>query len=268
LVGRERLAGALSLSALFRNSLGTVAPALAGALVAWWSITAFFVLLVVLYCVVVSLVALLPHLHSPDTNSQGLATDLVYGIRYSVSTPKIRGFLMLGVFGAFANAYLPLIPIVVRDTLESGPYVFGLLWTCRGIGAIAGSPVSSLLKVNGRLGLALIVTATLYATSMVGLSLAANVYSAAVAMVMIGILTPIWLNTLTAGVQLSVTTEMRGRTMSVLTVVTRSIGPLGWLFGGAAALLLDTQEALWLFAAALSGANILAYLSSRSLRST
>ncbi|MDE2837234.1 MAG: MFS transporter [Chloroflexota bacterium] len=268
LVGRERLAGALSLSALFRNSLGTAAPALAGVLVGWWSITAFFVLLVVLYCIVVSLVALLPRMHPPDTNSKGLATDLVNGIRYSLSTPRIRGFLMLGVFGAFANAYLPLIPIVVRDTLDSGAYVFGLLWTCRGVGAVAGSPVSSFLKVNGRLGLVLVVTATLYAASLVGLSFARDVYSAAAAMVTIGILTPIWLNTLTAGVQLSVASEMRGRAMSVLTVVTRSIGPLGWLIGGAAALLLDAQEALWLFAAILSGTNIVAYLSSRSLRST
>jgi predicted MFS family arabinose efflux permease len=62
------------------------------------------------------------------------------GMRFVTHTRALQIVLIRGsAFFIFASATWSLFPLIVRQELQRGPEIYGLLLTCIGIGAVAGA---------------------------------------------------------------------------------------------------------------------------------
>jgi predicted MFS family arabinose efflux permease len=80
-----------------------------------------------------------------------------------------------------------------------------------------------------------------------------------------GVSAGIWLNLLTALVQLAAAPEMRGRVMGVSTMAYQLIG-LGWLIGGTLASLLGLEATVLAGGITFAGASIAVFAMSEEMR--
>ena len=143
LVGEELRANAIALSQVAFNASRIWAPAAAGAMVATVAIGAAGAYFAMAGLYVLSLISLAALPRSParsDATRQSIAGDLVAGVRYAWSEPRLRG--MLGFF--FVTIMLGLssttvLPGLVENELGREAEAFGLLQTVNAVGGLAAS---------------------------------------------------------------------------------------------------------------------------------
>lgn len=141
IVPREDVPTAVSLNSMSFNLMRSIGPALGGALVAAAGAAVAFAFNALSYLALIG--ALLSW--KPERRPQGLPREqfgsaVMAGVRYVSMSPNLikvmfRGFL----FGGFAIAVLALLPIITRDMLAGGAFVYGVLLGCFGLGAIVGA---------------------------------------------------------------------------------------------------------------------------------
>lgn len=69
------------------------------------------------------------------------------GLRYVAMSPNLLRVILRGFwFGLSAIALLALLPVVVRETLNSNAIVYGILLGCFGMGAVAGAILNARLR--------------------------------------------------------------------------------------------------------------------------
>jgi MFS family permease len=228
MVGREDLLNAIALNSSIFNAARTVGPALAGILVALIGEGLAFALNAVSYVAVLSGLALmrLPPRSAPPSQPRG--SQLQEGLGYIAGNPHVRALLIqAGAIAFFGFAYLPLMPVFARDVLQAGPS--GLGWLMTSVGA--GSLLSALgLAQFGRhlpRGRILSIALLLHPLMMIGFTTARVLPLAMVLLFfagMCGVAGMALTNTL---LQSIVPDALRGRVMSVYTLLLMGLSPLG-----------------------------------------
>ena len=177
-------------------------------------------------------------------------------------------FRFLTAVAILGHSYHVLVPILARDVLGAGPEGFGLLMAVSGLGAFLGGlalarrltrrpPMPSFLG-----GLAL------FLMGLLALSLVRNYYLALGAMALIGVGMVTQLSTGNSLLQLNVPDQMRGRIMSLFSLIIIGSVPFGSMLYGIVATYLGPSLAITLgslSAAAVSGFIFLRYPSLRHL---
>jgi MFS family permease len=188
LVPRPQLQAAIGLNTIGMNLARSVGPALAGLIVAASGPGVVFALNAV------SFLATIFALHSwkrapkeSELPAERLAGAVRAGLRFARHAPELRAVLTRGVaFFVFASAPWALLPLIVRQELQSGPSTYGMFLACMGIGAIGGALL--LPGVRGRVSRDRIVAGAtvLYVLAMLALAHSGNVYAAGAAMFFMG----------------------------------------------------------------------------------
>jgi predicted MFS family arabinose efflux permease len=188
LVQRGELQAAISLNTMGMNVARSIGPALAGVIVAVAGPGAVFILNAISFLAVI---AALKTWQRPPSVSE-LPAERVFGavragLRYARHSPELRAVLTrAAAFFVFASGSWALLPLIVRQQLNSGPGIYGLFLACMGIGAIAGALL--LPYVHARISRDQTVAGAtgLYSMAMLALAHSANVYAAGVAMLLTG----------------------------------------------------------------------------------
>ena len=141
LVQRAELQAAIGLNTMGMNVARSVGPALAGLIVAAAGSGMVFILNAVSFLAVI---AALKSWQRPQSMSElpaeRVAGAIRAGLRYARHSPELRAVLTRGAgFFVFASASWALLPLIVRQELNSGPGTYGLFLACMGLGAIAGA---------------------------------------------------------------------------------------------------------------------------------
>ncbi len=188
LVQRAELQAAIGLNTIGMNVARSVGPALAGLIVAAAGSGMVFILNAVSF---VAVIAALMSWQRPQSMSElpaeRVAGAVRAGLRYARHSPELRAVLTRGAgFFVFASASWALLPLIVRQQLNSGPGTYGLFLACMGLGAIAGALL--LPQVHARLSRDWSVAGAtvLYSLAMLALAHSGNVYTAGVAMLLTG----------------------------------------------------------------------------------
>ena len=169
IVPMEGLLGANALMAQAFYSARVVAPALAGALVAWLGEKSCFYLdsasFVFSAAMIMALVIVRPG--APQGTSSktvnSLAHEFTVGVRF-IFTHAALSFVMIAMTAAMfvLSCFSPLISVYVRDFLRAGSVVFGVVSSLVGVGLIVGTQMvtrlarsrsHSHISVTGLLGL-------------------------------------------------------------------------------------------------------------------
>ncbi len=236
MVGKEDLMNAIALNSSMFNGARVIGPAVAGILVAkigeGWCFAANSISYI---AVIVGL--MLMHVHSPARISKhSPVEEIIEGFRWVNQTKIIRALLLLiGLVSLVGMPYTVLMPIFADKILHGGARGLGILMGATGVGALFGA--LTLAAKTGVKGLGRWVT-----LSCAGLGISLFCFSFS---------TSLWLSVallLPAGysmmlqmacsntlIQTMVPDQLRGRVMSVYSMMFMGMAPFGAFFGGALA---------------------------------
>ena len=237
MVGKSDLMNAIALNSGMFNAARIVGPALAGLLIARWGMApAFFFNALSFLPVLAALTAIrtdgLPH---PRT-ARRLATEIREGVAYAVATPRILLTLtMVLAVSAFLFNYNVMVPLLARDVLHQEARGFGLLMTTLGVGAVAGAVTLALSRQGRPPVVALAVPALVQGVATALLGAVGSVRPAAVLLLIMGFCGILFMAGSNSTLQLTVPDDLRGRVMSLHTLVFAGVTPFGSLLVGSLA---------------------------------
>jgi len=269
LVPSEALAGAIALYSATWQGSALFGPALAGATIALVSLAGAFYLNAASYLAVVIALFLLIGIpeRSAGGRRRGLLDDLGAGLRYVRSTPLVGTLILLAALtNLFGRGYQYLLPVFARDILRVGATGLGFMTSAPGAGALLGALLvasAGAIAHKGRLLFAAMLAFSLLLTLA---AFSRQFELSLVALFGVGLTFIVFSSMLTTMLQLTIVAEMRGRVLSLLTVVQQGFNPFGGLLAGAVATLTGTPNAVALGAAVVAAAGLVALATAPAVR--
>lgn len=232
--GRDDLMNAIALNSSIFNVARIVGPALAGLVMGTWGPGAAFYLNAASFVAVIWGLLLIPARPPQRATQDGrLLEHLKEGLLYVGRVEKVGGpLILLGVLSTFAMNFNVLVPVYAKSVLHQSARGYGLLMSFLGAGALVGAlslagrarrgPDPRLLLVAGAgLGLFQLLLAGVKDYVLAGVVLALMGWSMIT-----------FISSVNSTIQLTVPDELRGRVMSLYSLLLAGVTPLGALFAG------------------------------------
>jgi len=166
------------------------------------------------------------------------------GLAYAGRTPRVRLTLGLALVASFCifnfSVYVPLLS---KTVLGLGPEGFGYLMACLGVGAVAGA--LTLGTLGGRPPSPGMIAGVLVVAcgGLCGLGFVGRIWTAAPLLVLTGFTGIVVVAACNTSLQLLAPDALRGRVMSLYTLVSGGIFPLGAFWVGALSQAWDVSTA-------------------------
>jgi predicted MFS family arabinose efflux permease len=231
LVERKDLSAAVGINSLSFNSARVVGPAVAALIIQLWGASAafafnaasFFIFIMILFVVKIDL----PPRREPKPISN-IPAEVLEGILYCLRAPGIaQMFVLLTVVALCGRAYVELLPGFADGVFNRGVEGLGIMHAAAGVGAIIGSVL--LARRGTVIGLTRIVSWMLLVLG-VALLLFASTSNFWFAVVCVGVT---GFATVVVGVgeqqllQNAVSSDLRGRVMSIYGMLSRGAPAIG-----------------------------------------
>jgi len=237
MVGKVDLMNAIALNSSMFNASRVLGPAVAGILVAGigegWC---FFANGVSYIAVIIGL--LLMHV-SPRERAVPHASALkhvIEGFRFVLRSPAVHALLMLlGVVSLTGMPYTVLMPIFADRILHGGAAALGWLMGAAGVGALAGALLLASRQTLKGLSRWVAMAASGFGIALILFSLSRDLRLSEALLVPIGFAMMIEMGSSNTLIQSMVPDQLRGRVMSVYSMMFMGMAPVGSLLAGAAA---------------------------------
>ena len=227
LVGPDNVPNAVALNSAMFNSARIVGPALAGLLILVAGTgTCFAYNSISFVAVLISLTLMRPselYRGKPVGRAKG---QIRAGLAYAWHTPELRStILLVAIVGTFTLNFTVLMPLLAKFTFHAGPGTLGIVTSAMGAGSLVGALTAAarskptptlLIGASAALGLA-----------MFGVAASPSLPVAIFVLALAGGATITFLSTANSMLQLSSSSEMRGRVMSLYLIVFLGSTPIG-----------------------------------------
>jgi MFS family permease len=258
MVGREDLINAIALNSSMFNGARIIGPAIAGILVARIGEGWCFAVNAISYIAVIAglLMMRIPERQQGSTGSP--LAHVLEGFRFVRHTAPIRALLLLlGLVSLVAMPYTVLMPIFADKILHGGARGLGILMCATGVGALLGAlTLATRTGVHG-LGRWVTFSCAGFAVTLIAFGLSRNFWLSTALLVPVGFCMMLQMSSSNTLIQAMVPDHLRGRVMSVYSMMFMGMAPWGALLGGAVADRLGAPVAVSAGAvAALGGAAI------------
>jgi MFS family permease len=265
-VPREQLFAASVLHSASANLATMVGPALAGILMARLGIEyAFYLSAVFLVGAALTSARLRVARRTQAKPTTTIYQDLQSGLRHVARTPLLQWLLLLGLTAMAVGVWLALLPRFARDVVGVGAEGYGAILSARGLGGLIGMLTLIAVGRVRRLAMVLVACALAFATLAMLFIFSKALTVATVIAFGLGIVFIWWPTNLRTAFQFAATEEMRGRVMSLFSMVAQIL-TLGWFVGGLLSEMMSPQAAMIIAASVCALVNVLAYLRSPDLR--
>jgi MFS family permease len=237
MVGRDDLLNAIALNSSMFNGARIIGPAIAGILVASVGEGWCFFANGISYVAVIAGLLLMRLTRRAALQKQGSPLEnMVEGFRFARHTAPVRALLFLvGFVSLAAMPYTVLMPIFAGRILHGGARQLGMLMGATGVGALLGAlTLASKTGVTG-LGRWIWMAATTFGASLVLFSLSRHLWLSMALLIPTGFGMMIQMGSTNTLLQVMVPDRLRGRVMSLYSMMFIGMGPIGALLGGVAA---------------------------------
>ena len=235
-VGKERVMNATGLTSAAFNGAAVLGPAVAGLILSTFGAAACFLLNAVSYT------AMIWAVWSINTKCEGtdaranLLESLGEGLHFIRRHRVVFALFWLATIASLlGRSYIQVMPVFARDVLDGGPRLYGILMAASGVGALAGSLATASLSHFERKGLLLLASAVVLGGALVGFGLSHVLALSLGLLVLVGGGTTLYMGATTTLLQQNVPDEIRGRIMSVYSLIVAGFMPLGGMLLGSAA---------------------------------
>lgn len=235
MVGPRELPNAVALNSSLFNGARVVGPALGGAVIALAGTSFCFAMNAASFLAVLwGLLAMRDRDLLPVERDARRPT-LLGGTREALSYVRRsrKVLLVLGlvlITSTFAFNFNVLLPVLARETLRSGPDVFGIVSACFGAGALVGALTSATL---GRASLRLLLLgAAGFGLAELVLAPESSVAAAGALLFLAGVAFTLWTSNANATLQLEAPDRLRGRIVGLYYYAFNGAQPLGGMLAG------------------------------------
>lgn len=236
MVAREDLINAIALNSSMFNGARIVGPAIAGILVAAVGEGWCFLGNSVSYVAVLTSLLAMKIAPTVRRELKSPFTEIKEGFTYVATTPPIRALLlMLGLVSLAGTPYAVLMPVFANDLLGGDSGTLGFLMGCSGIGALAAALTLASRKHVFGLGKWVAAACTGLGASLIAFSFSRSVPLSALVLVPVGFSMMTEMASSNTLVQAMVPDQLRGRVMSVYSMMFMGLAPIGSLLAGTAA---------------------------------
>ena len=238
LVGKQDLMNAIGLNSALFNLARILGPAVAGFLISLVGIAACFYINAASFLAVIAGLALmrLPRSLGPRPSARTFRTVLVdirEGLVYVRRVPEILyPLLLLAILSAFVINFSVLVPIFATQNLGQEAAGYGLLMTALGIGSFLGALLITTKSKAGPRFSVLFGGAAGMSLLLPLLGLERNYVLAFATLLCIGFCTITFTTLVNTKIQLTTEDRMRGRVMSLFSLVFGGVIPIGSLYAG------------------------------------
>jgi MFS family permease len=234
LVGKEDVVNAVALSSAGFNSARIVGPAAAGLLIARLGIAPAFLLNGLSFLFVIGALLMLgARGEGRRPGATTMVEEMREGVSYALRTPRVR--LVLGVLlvvSVFVFNFNVYVPLLARNVLHQRADGFGFLMASLGVGAVAGALTLGALR-SSRPPVPLVFTAaTAACAGILGMAAVRGFWVAVPALFVIGFFAIVVTASCNTTLQVSAPDELRGRVMSLYSLIFGGSVPLGALLVG------------------------------------
>ena len=233
LVGREDLMNAIGLNSSLFNGARMAGPAVAGLLVAavgeGWC---FLINAISFAAVLVALIAIrVPPFQAPAKSST--LSRIREGFAFAARERPVRALLvMLALLSLTGMPYMVLMPVFADRVLSGGPAAYGILMSAAGMGALAGAiALASRRDVTG-LGGWVARAAIGFGALLALFSFSRWMWLSVLLLLPIGFAMMLQISSSNTLIQTMVPDALRGRVMSVYSMMFMGMAPLGALLAG------------------------------------
>jgi MFS family permease len=236
MVGKEDLINAIALNSSMFNGARVVGPAVAGILVASIGEGWCFFLNAVSYIAVIIGLLLMQVTWQRATSSSSPLEDIVEGFDYVRSTQPIRVLLLLlGLVSLVGMPYAVLMPIFADRILHSGASGLGILMGATGIGALIGALTLAFKRGLKGLSSWVMFSSAGFGTSLILFGISKHFWLSVVLLVPVGYSMMVQMASSNTLIQSMVPDRLRGRVMSVYSMMFMGMAPIGALGAGVVA---------------------------------
>jgi MFS family permease len=236
LVGREDLINAIALNSSMFNGARIVGPAIAGILVAAVGEGWCFLGNAVSYTAVLTGLFMMKITPVVRPRVGSTISNIVEGFRYVAFTKPIRALLLLlGLVSLMGMPYAVLMPIFADQILGGGPDTLGFLMGASGLGALTAALVLASRKSVFGLGRWVSIACASFGLSVGLFSFSSNFWLSLILLFPVGFFMMTQMSASNTLVQSMVPDELRGRVMSVYSMMFMGLAPIGALLAGTVA---------------------------------
>lgn len=236
MVGREDLVNAIALNSSMFNGARIVGPAIAGILVAAVGEGWCFLGNAVSYIAVISGLLVMKITPILRRRTGSTFANIAEGFSYVYGTRPVRGLLLLlGIVSLMGMPYAVLMPIFASEYLGGGSDTLGYLMGASGAGALVAALVLASRKHVFGLGRWVGGACGAFGICLVLFSLSRNFWLSALILVPVGFSMMTQMASSNTVVQAMVPDELRGRVMSVYSMMFMGMAPFGSLLAGSLA---------------------------------
>ena len=235
MVDAKDLSNAVALNSSMINAARIVGPALAGIVVAKVGEGACFMINTVSYlAVIMALLAMkLPKKSDESARQFSIAHSLVEGLRYTLATVPIRDvLLLLGLVGFIGMPYMTLMPVFAAEIHKSGADALGLMLGAVGFGALIGALFLAQRATVLGLGRIIVIVTLGFGLGLIVFTVSRVFWLSLVILMGVGFGWMVLIAASNTALQTLADNEMRGRVMSLFSMMLVGMAPFGSLLAG------------------------------------
>ena len=234
LVGRADVTSAVGLNSASFNGARIIGPSIAGILIARVGLSPGFFLNAIAFVFAIGMLALIPGRRPvPRVVGRTFVEDMLEGVSYALRTPAMRFTLGLQTILSFCVFNFSVyVPLLARDRLGMGAEGFGLLMACLGIGALSAGLSLGALSASAPRGTTIAIALSFALGGLVILSFTRVFWLAALALAITGFAGTLVNAGCNTSLQLRAPDALRGRVMSLYTLISGGIFPIGAFWVG------------------------------------
>ena len=236
MVGKEDLMNAIALNSSMFNGARVVGPAVAGILVARIGEGWCFAANAISYIAVIIGLLLMKVRSVPRISNRSPIEDIIEGFRWVNRTKIIRSLLLLiGLVSLVGMPYTVLMPVFADKILHGGARGLGILMGATGVGALFGAlTLAAKTGIKG-LGRWVTITCATLGISLFLFSYSTSFWLSAALLLPCGYSMMLQMACSNTLIQTIVPDHLRGRVMSLYSMMFMGMAPFGAFFGGALA---------------------------------
>lgn len=230
LVPREELGTAIAINSTVFNAGRAIGPALAGLMIGPFGVASVFLFNFAAFVAhLINLFRIRPiRTERHERRRVGMRSEIMEGLRYTVRHPGIGPLLLLMTVATMVSRPLgEMLPGFADEVFSRGPEGLGWMLAAVGLGGVVGAIwLTRRGPVEGLTNVVLTIT-LLMGLAMAAFALIGNFWLALVFLTMIGFAHTVSGTGTQSLMQTAVAAEVRGRVMSLYTVIFRSMPAIG-----------------------------------------
>jgi MFS family permease len=237
MVGREDLINAIALNSSMFNASRVIGPAVAGILVAGigegWC---FFANGVSYIAVIAGLLLMAVEPHRAVKQPKSPLADVIEGFRFVIGSAPIHHLMiMLGVLSVTGMPFAVLMPIFAGQILHGGANELGILMGASGVGALAGALLLATRETVKGLGRWVAISAGAFGASLIAFAASRSFWVSCALLLPVGFAMMVEMGSSNTLIQTMSPDRLRGRVMSVYSMMFMGMAPFGAVLSGVTA---------------------------------